>query len=312
MLRRSIRADHDPREVIMATIPVGEENSTEIRIHYEDLGSGQPVVLIHGFPLSGRSWEQQTSVLLEAGYRVITYDRRGFGDSSQPSTGYDYDTFAADLDRLMTELDLRDVILAGFSMGTGEVTRYLGNYGSERVSKAVLIGVVPPFLLKTQDNPAGVTAAAIDEIVGAIKADRPAYLTAFYDAFYNLDELLGKRISEEVVRDSWNVAVGASAIGTAGCPPTWITDFRQDLPKNDVPTLVVHGDADRILPIDATARRLPDLIADCELVEIEGAPHGMLWTHAAEVNDAILEFVGRDGTSAETVGAGAGHATGQR
>jgi non-heme chloroperoxidase len=295
---------------MMASIRVGEENSTEIRIHYEDLGSGQPVVLIHGFPLSGRSWEKQTIALLEAGYRVITYDRRGFGDSSQPSTGYDYDTFAADLDRLMTELDLRDVILAGFSMGTGEVTRYLGNYGSERVSKAVLIGVVPPFLLKTEDNPAGVPADAIDEIVAAIRADRPAYLTAFYDAFYNLDELLGKRISEEVVRDSWNVAVGASAIGTVACPPTWITDFRQDLPKNDVPTLVVHGDADRILPIDATARRLPDLIADCELVEIEGAPHGMLWTHAAEVNEALLEFVGRDGTSAETVGAGTSRATG--
>ncbi|MBN1528906.1 MAG: alpha/beta hydrolase [Thermoleophilaceae bacterium] len=292
----------------MASIRVGEENSTEILIHYEDLGSGQPVVLIHGFPLSGRSWEKQTIALLEAGFRVITYDRRGFGDSSQPSTGYDYDTFAADLDRLMSELDLRDVILAGFSMGTGEVTRYLGTYGSERVSKAVLIGVVPPFLLKADDNPAGVEPAAIDEIVAAIRADRPAYMTDFYEAFYNLDELLGKRISEEVVRDSWNVAAGASAIGTVACPPTWITDFRQDLPKNDVPTLVIHGDADRILPIDATARRLPDLIADCELVEIEGAPHGLLWTHAAEVNEALLEFVGGDRRSAETVGAGAGEA----
>jgi non-heme chloroperoxidase len=278
----------------MGSIQVGQENSTEIRIHYEDIGNGQPVVLIHGFPLSGRSWEKQTAALLEAGYRVITYDRRGFGDSSQPSAGYDYDTFAADLDRLMSELDLRDTILVGFSMGTGEVTRYLGTYGSERVSKAVLLGVIPPFLLKTEDNPEGVDGSVFDGIVEAIKADRLAYLTAFYADFYNLDDYLGKRISDEVVRDSWNVAAGAGAVGTVSCPPTWITDFRQDLPKIDVPTLVVHGDADRILPIDATARRLPALIADCRLVEIPRAPHGMLWTHAAEVNEALLEFVTQD------------------
>jgi non-heme chloroperoxidase len=275
----------------MGSIQVGQENSTEIRIHYEDVGDGQPVVLIHGFPLSGRSWEKQTAALLEAGYRVITYDRRGFGDSSQPSVGYDYDTFAADLDRLMSELDLRDTILVGFSMGTGEVTRYLGTYGSERVGKAVLLGVVPPFLLKTEDNPEGVDGSVFDGIVEAIKADRLAFLTAFYADFYNLDDYLGKRISDEVVRDSWNVAAGAGAVATVSCPPTWTTDFRRDLPKIDVPTLVVHGDADRILPIDATARRLPDLIADCRLVEIPGAPHGMLWTHAAEVNEALLEFV---------------------
>jgi non-heme chloroperoxidase len=285
----------------MGSIQVGQENSTEIRIHYEDVGNGQPVVLIHGFPLSGRSWEKQTAALLEAGYRVITYDRRGFGDSSQPSVGYDYDTFAADLDRLMSELDLRDTILVGFSMGTGEVTRYLGTYGSERVSKAVLLGVIPPFLLKTEDNPEGVDGSVFDGIVEAIKADRLAYLTAFYADFYNLDDYLGKRISDEVVRDSWNVAAGAGAVGTVSCPPTWITDFRQDLPKIDVPTLVVHGDADRILPIDATARRLPALIADCRLVEIPGAPHGMLWTHAAEVNEALLEFVTQDAPDREAI-----------
>jgi non-heme chloroperoxidase len=285
----------------MGSITVGEENSTQIQIRYEDVGSGQPVVLIHGFPLSGRSWEKQTAALLDAGYRVITYDRRGFGDSSQPSIGYDYDTFAADLDRLMSELDLRDTILVGFSMGTGEVTRYLGTYGSERVSKAVLLGVIPPFLLKTEDNPEGVDGSVFEEIVQAIKTDRLAYLTAFYADFYNLDDSLGKRISDEVVRDSWNVAAGAGAVGTVSCPPTWITDFRQDLPKIDVPTLVVHGDADRILPIDATARRLPDLIADCRLVEISGAPHGMLWTHAAEVNEQLLKFVAEDGTFREAV-----------
>ena len=287
----------------MNSIYVGDENSTEVHIHYEDLGAGQPVVLIHGFPLSGRSWEKQTTALLEAGYRVITYDRRGFGDSSQPTRGYDYDTFTADLDRLMTELDLRDVVLVGFSMGTGEVTRYLGTYGSERVSKAVLIGVVPPFLLKTDENPQGALERSdIDGIVAAIQQDRLAYLTSFYADFYNLDELLGTRISDEVVRDSWNVAAAASPVGTAACPPTWVTDFRQDLPKIDVPTLVLHGDADRILPIDATARRLPDLIADCELVEVPGAPHGMLWTHAAEVNQALLEFLGRHATARQMAG----------
>ncbi len=276
----------------MGRLEVGQENSTSIDLHYEDRGEGQPVVLIHGFPLSGRSWEKQAFALLEAGFRVITYDRRGFGDSSQPTTGYDYDTFAADLDRLVTSLDLQDVILVGFSMGTGEVTRYLGTYGSSRVSKAVLLGVVPPFLLKADDNPEGALAQAdVDGLVSAIRSDRLAYLTTFYADFYNLDELLGTRISDEVVRDSWNVAAGASPVGTAACPPTWVTDFRGDLPKIDVPTLVVHGTADRILPIDATARRLPDLIADCRLVEIDGAPHGMLWTHGDEVNDALLAFV---------------------
>jgi non-heme chloroperoxidase len=289
----------------MGSVQVGRENSDEIRIHYEDVGSGQPVVLIHGFPLSGRSWEKQTAALLDAGYRVITYDRRGFGDSSQPSTGYDYDTFATDLDELMSQLDLHDVLLVGFSMGTGEVTRYLATYGSKRVSKAVLMGVLPPFLLKTPDNPEGIDGAVFEEIVAAIKLDRLAYLTAFYADFYNLDETRGTRISHEVVRDSWNVAAAASAIATVSCPPTWITDFRRDLPKLDVPTLVLHGDADRILPIDATARRLTALIADSELVVIEGAPHGMLWTHAAEVNAALLDFLGRDGSTTARPDSGA-------
>jgi pimeloyl-ACP methyl ester carboxylesterase len=278
----------------MPEIRVGQENSAPITIHYEDVGSGQPVVLVHGFPLSGRSWEKQIFALLDAGYRVITYDRRGFGESGRPSTGYDYDTFAADLDQLMTALDLSDVVLAGFSMGTGEVARYLGRYGSARVSRAVLVGAVPPFLLNTDDNPEGVfTSDAIEGAVAAIRADRLAYLTGFYADFYNVDETLGERLSEEVLRENWNVAAGASAVATAACPPTWVTDFRADLAKIDVPTLAVHGDADNLLPIDATARRLPQFIADCELVEIAGAPHGLLWTHAEEVNEALLSFVGR-------------------
>ena len=272
-------------------IRVGEENSTAIEIYYEDHGSGQPVVLIHGFPLSGRSWEKQTLALVDAGYRVITYDRRGFGDSSQPTSGYDYDTFAADLDRLMTELDLEDAVLVGFSMGTGEVTRYLANHGSERVAKAGLMAPLQPFLLKTDDNPEGVDQSVFDGIIAAIQKDRLAYLSAFLADFYNLDEFLGDRVSDEVVRDSWNVAAGASAAGTVACPPTWVTDFRDDLPNNDVPTLILQGTADRILPFEATGRRLPDLIDDSSLVVLEGAPHGLLWTHAEDVNEALLDFL---------------------
>lgn len=281
----------------MPHVKVGVENSSEIHLHYEDVGSGPPVVLIHGFPLSGRSWEKQIPVLLDAGYRCITYDRRGWGQSSQPSIGYDYDTFAADLDALMRALDLRDTVLIGFSMGSGEVCHYLATYGSERVSKAVIMGVLQPWLLQTDDNPDGLPQSLIDSFVDAIHADRLAYLTEFITSFYNLDENLGKRISEEAVRDSWNIGSAGGPIATAACPPTWLTDFRDDLPKIDVPTLIVHGVEDRILPIDATARRLPGLIAGSRLVEIPGAPHGMSWTHAAEVNRVLLEFLGAAGAS---------------
>jgi non-heme chloroperoxidase len=274
----------------MSAITVGQENSTAIELHYEDHGSGRPVVLIHGFPLSGRSWEKQSLALLDAGYRVITYDRRGFGESSQPTTGYDYDTFASDLDKLMTTLDLHDAALIGFSMGTGEVARYLGTYGAERVSSAGLLATVPPYLLKTPENPAGADREFIAGVQAAIAADRFAYLSAFYADFYNLDTL-GDRISEEVVRDSWNVAAEASPYGTWACPPTWLTDFTDDVAKIDVPTLILHGNADRILPIDATGRRLRDAIEGAHYVEIDGAPHGMLWTHAEEVNRELTAFI---------------------
>ena len=275
----------------MPYVTVGKENSGSIDIYYEDHGAGQPIVLIHGFPLNGHSWEKQVAVLLEAGYRVITYDRRGFGNSSQPSFGYDYDTFAADLNRLMTELDLRDTVLVGFSMGTGEVTRYLGKYGSERVSKAVLMAPVPPFLLKTDDNPEGVDRSVYDEIMKSIVEDRPAYLSEFLKDFYNADVLLGERISNEAIEMSWNIAVGASAKGTLDCVPSWLTDFRDDLPRIDVPTLIIHGDADRLLPLDSTAARLPKLIKDSRLVLISGGPHAINWTHAAQVNPVLLDFL---------------------
>jgi non-heme chloroperoxidase len=275
----------------MARVTVGTENGTAIELHYEDHGSGQPVVLVHGYPLNGRSWERQERELLAAGYRAINYDRRGFGLSSQPTSGFDYDTFAADLNALLDHLALEDVVLVGFSMGTGEVTRYLGRYGSGRVRKAALLGVIPPFLLKTEDNPEGVDMEVFEGIKAAIVKDRYAYFNDFFDNFYNVDKLGGTKISEQAVQASFNVAAGSSPHATYACVDTWLTDFRADLPKIDVPTLVVHGTEDRILPYEATAARLPGLIADLRLVTVEGGPHNIAWTHPDEVNTALLEFL---------------------
>jgi non-heme chloroperoxidase len=272
-------------------VTVGQQNSADIDIYYEDHGEGQPVILIHGYPLNGRSWEKQHRVLLDAGYRVIAYDRRGFGNSSQPTVGYDYDTFAADLNALIERLDLSDIALVGFSMGTGEVTRYLGTYGSGRVSKAALLGAIPPFLVKTDDNPEGVDQSVFDGIRAAVVADRPAYFKAFLDDFYNVDVLGGTRISDQAWQASFNVAVAASPFAADACVPAWLTDFRADLPKIDVPTLLVHGDADRILPFEATAKRLPGLIADLKFVVVEGGPHNIAWTHPEIVNRELLDFL---------------------
>jgi non-heme chloroperoxidase len=275
----------------MSSISVGKENSQSIDLYYEDHGTGKAVVLIHGWPLSGASWEKQVAALLTAGHRVITYDRRGFGQSSKPSSGYDYDTFAADLHKVVSTLDLRDFALVGFSMGGGEVARYLGKYGSERVSKAVFIASVPPYLLKTPDNPAGVDGSVFDGIKKAITADRPAFLSAFLADFYNVDVLGGKRVSNQVVQYSWNVGAGASAKGSLDCVSAWYTDFRKDLPRIDVPTLVIHGDADRILPIAATGKRTQELVKGSRLVVVEGGPHGVTWTHADKVNPELVNFL---------------------
>jgi non-heme chloroperoxidase len=272
-------------------ISVGQENSTPIDLYYEDHGSGNPVVLIHGWPLSGRSWEKQLAALLSAGRRVITYDRRGFGKSSQPATGYDYDTFAEDLHKLVTTLDLRDFALVGFSMGGGEVARYIGTYGTERVSHAVFMAAVPPFLLKTPDNPNGVDLGVFDGIKQGIAADRPAFLAQFLRNFYNLDVLGGKQISDEAVRDNWIIAAGASPIGTLQCVTAWYTDFRKDLERVDVPTLVVHGDSDRIVPIEVSGRPTHEAVKGSRLVVVKGGPHGLNWTHADEVNRELASFL---------------------
>jgi non-heme chloroperoxidase len=278
-------------EEAMSYVQVGTENGAGINIYYEDHGSGQPVVLIHGYPLNGHSWERQERALLQAGYRVIAYDRRGFGQSSQPTVGYDYDTFAADLNTLLEHLNLTGVVLGGFSMGTGEVTRYLSRYGSTRVAKAAMFGVIPPFLLKTDDNPEGVHGQVFDDIKTAIVADRYAYFQNFLDNFYNTDKLAHARISDRAWQASFTVAAGCSPYATYACVDTWLTYFRDDLPKIDVPTLVVHGTEDRILPYAATAARLPGLIKDLQLVTIDGGPHNIGWTHPGEVNKALLGFL---------------------
>jgi non-heme chloroperoxidase len=283
----------------MPYITVGKENSGNIDLYYEDHGSGKPVILIHGYPLSGASWEKQIPGLLEAGHRVITYDRRGFGKSSQPTTGYNYDTFAEDLYKVVSHLELRDFALVGFSMGGGEVARYLGKYGSKGVSNAVFISSVPPFLLKTKDNPEGVDGSVFEGIQKAIIADRYTFFTEFFKNFYNTDVFMGKRVSEHVVHASWNLAAGTSATASLACVPTWYEDFRDDLSRVDVPTLVIHGDADRIVPFTAAGMRTAKLIKGARLVTVKEGPHCITWTHAEQVNSALLEFLGKGKETAQ-------------
>ena len=278
----------------MPYITVGHENSAPIDLYYEDHGSGQPVVLIHGYPLDGRSWERQTRVLLDAGHRVVAYDRRGFGLSSKPTDGYDYDTFTADLDAVLRSLDLSDVVLVGFSMGTGELARYVSRYGTDRVAKLAFLASLEPFLLQTDDNPTGVPQSVFDEIEAAARQDRFAWFSSFFDNFYNLSDNLGTRISPEAVEHSKQVAAGSAPAAAYAVVPTWLTDFRADVEQvraAGLPTLVLHGTADNILPIDATGRPFAKALPAATYVEVEGAPHGLLWTHAEEVNSALLELL---------------------
>src|SRR5579862_3938850 len=285
-------ADESKRRYQMSYITVGKENSGDIELYYEDHGSGQPIVLIHGYPLSGASWEKQVPVLLDAVFRVITYDRRGFGKSSQPTVGYNYDTFAEDLHKLVTQLKLRDFTLVGFSMGGGEVARYIGKYGSKGVSKAVIISGVPPYLLKTADNPEGVDGSVFARIQKAVAADRYAFFNGFFQNFYNTDVFLGKRVSEQAVQASWNVATISSATASLACVPTWHEDFRKDVAKIDVPTLVIQGDADRIVPFASSGPRTAKLIKGARQVVVKGGPHCITWTHPEEVDAELLSFLG--------------------
>ena len=278
----------------MGHITVGQENSTPIELYYEDHGTGQPVVLIHGYPLNGHSWERQTRELLAAGYRVITYDRRGFGQSSKVGSGYDYDTFADDLHTVLETLDLREVVLVGFSMGTGELARYVSRHGHDRVARLAFLASLEPFLVAREDNPDGVPQEVFDGIEAAARGDRYAWFTQFFSDFYNLEDTLGSRISQEAVDGSWHVAVSSAPVAAYAVVSSWIEDFRADIEAvraSGKPVLILHGTADNILPIDATARRFRKALPDAVYVEVEGAPHGLLWTHAEEVNDALRAFL---------------------
>ena len=277
----------------MPYVTVGQENSAAIRIYYEDHGSGPPVVLVHGFGLNGHSWEKQETALLAAGHRVITYDRRGFGASSRPSIGYDFDTLANDLDVLLSSLDLHAVVLAGFAMGTGEVTRHLAVHGSARVKAAVLVAPLLPFLLKTPDNPDGIDRGVIDDITARLAADRPAAIKDFMDRSYNIDLLGGSRVSDQAWQNSFYVGISASAHAALGSVTACLEDFRADLAAISIPVLVIHGDQDRVLPYEATSRRLPSLLKNARSTIIAGGPHAIIWTHADEVNQALLDFIGQ-------------------
>ena len=279
----------------MATVTVGQENSAPIELSYSDQGSGPVVVLLHGWPVDSRSWEPQLHPLLQAGFRVVTYDRRGFGRSSRPATGYDFDTLAADLNAVLTHLDLRDVALVGFSLGTGELARYVGRYGTERLARCVIIESLAPSFAKSDDNPTGVDPAGVAAVQQAILTDRFAWLSGLLGDFLNLDEYLGKRVSEDTVRALWNAGAEASPEATWACPQGWLDDFAQDVTRIDVPTLIMHGTADRILPIDGQGRRLHTLLPQARYVEVEGGPHVMCVTHAEDVNRELLAFLGEVG-----------------
>ncbi|MBT2502852.1 alpha/beta fold hydrolase [Curtobacterium sp. ISL-83] len=275
----------------MGTITVGNENSTPIDVYYEDLGAGRPVVLLSGWPFDARSWEPQLHPLLDAGYRVVTPDRRGFGRSSAATVGYDFDTLSADVDVLLRELDLRDATLVGFSLGTGEVARYIGRFGTERLRSAVLMESLTPGFGKADDNPSGVDQAGIDGVQQAILDDRFAWLTGMMGNFLNLDDYQGTLVSEDTVRAMWSAGASSSPYATWACPQMWLEDFRSDLERFDVPTLITHGTADRILSIDGQGHRAHDALPAARYVEIDGGPHINPVTHTAEVNRELLRFL---------------------
>lgn len=277
----------------MHYIEVGKENSATIDLHYQDHGSGKPIILLHGWPLNERSWEAQVPVLLANGYRVISYARRGFGESSKPATGYNYDTFADDLHAIITKLDLKDITLVGFSMGTGEVARYISQYGDERIEKAVFISGILPALLKIESNPEGIEKSVFDDMIKKCIEDRPAFVAKFLKDFYSHGIVGRKAVSEEMIKFSWNLAMEASGIATTNCIDAWGEDFREDIKKIKVPSLVIHGSGDKITPIDICGKRLKEMLPGCEYLEIDGGPHGLLASHAEEVNAALVRFLNK-------------------
>ena len=284
----------------MGTVIVGQENSTPIELYYEDHGRGRPVVLLAGWPLDSRSWEPQVHALLNAGHRVITYDRRGFGRSSRPTEGYDFDSLAGDLHQVLSKLDLHETALVGFSFGTGELARYIGTHGTQRLSSCVFIESLAPSFARSDQNPEGVDQAGVADVQQAILGDRFAWLTELTRNLLNLDDYLGKRVSEETVRAIWNAGADASPWATWACPPGWLADFSDDITRVDIPTLILHGTADRILPVNGQGRRLHAALPGARYAEINGGPHVLTVTHAAEVNRELLTFLGDPARAAST------------
>ncbi len=284
----------------MHYIEVGKENEATIDLHYQDHGTGKPIILLHGWPLSERSWEAQIPVLLANGYRVISYARRGFGESSKPATGYNYDTFAEDLHHIITKLNLTDITLVGFSMGTGEVARYISLYGDERIEKAVFISGILPALLKTESNQDGVEKKVFDDMIRKCIEDRPEFMHKFLTDFYSHGIIGRKAVSDEMIRFSWTLAMEASGIATVNCIDAWGEDFRDDVKKVQVPSLVIHGSGDKITPVDICGRRLKSMLPRCEYLEIDGGPHGLLASHAEEVNAALVRFLNKGAEKSTT------------
>lgn len=274
----------------MAFVKVGKESTADIELYFEDRGEGKPVVLVHGWPLNGGSWERQSAALLASGYRVITYDRRGFGGSSAPNEGYNYDTLARDTATLIDSLDLQDAALFGFSMGGGEVARYMGRYNQGRVTKCGFFGSIAPALRKDGGNPDGVDPAIFEQIKQQIESDRYAFLQSFFKMFYN-QGLLKHPVSDGKLQADFGVAAQSSYQAMLFCVDAWLEDFREDVKQIKVPTLVLHGDADQIVPADASGKRIPEFVPGAKLHIIKDGPHGFCWTHAAEVNTALLEFL---------------------
>ncbi|WP_304529408.1 alpha/beta fold hydrolase [Dyella sp. C9] len=297
LIVRGQAIESSPKATAMPLLRIESAQWPGVDLYYEDHGSGSPVVLIHGYPLSSQSWERQLPALLGAGYRVIAYDRRGFGRSSQPAAGYHYDALAADLHQLLGHLQLREFALVGCSMGGGEIARFLGRYGSSGVTGAVIIGGIPPCLAKTFDNPDGVDVAVFESIEKAVATDRYVFFAEFFRSFYNTDLFLGKRVSDRVVQASWNVAAAASSMATLACVAAWHEDFRADLASIDVPVLVIHGDDDRVVPLAAAGQRTARLVKGARLHVVKGGPHGVIWTHAEEVNAELLRFLGKSATT---------------
>jgi non-heme chloroperoxidase len=285
----------------MGTITVGHENGDSIVLYYEDHGSGDPVVLLAGWPFDSRAWERHIHELLELGYRVVAYDRRGFGRSSRPAEGYEFDTLADDLHTVMSDRDVRDATIVGHSLGTGELARYAGRYGTERLKACVFIETLAPSFVKSDANPDGADQATIDTIRQAIVDDRGAWLSGLLRDFLNLDEYLGNRVSEETVRDFWNAGMAASLHATRACVLTWLDDFTADLARLDVPTLILHGTADRILSLEGQGHRLRDALPDARYMEIEGGPHLTPVSHAADVTRELSAFLGHPASMSAAV-----------